>query len=135
KQRHGADVDVVVAGGDVPAEIAYGAPGLRFIGRIPYRQTGDLYRQCDAGLVLMLTRHPSYLPFELMRCGAVPVANVNPANTWLLRHEETALVAEPSPTLLAESLERLLRDVPLRERLAQSGEKLVRSFAWDDQID
>ncbi|MFL5312693.1 MAG: glycosyltransferase family 4 protein [Myxococcales bacterium] len=135
KQRHGADVDVVVAGSDVPPEIAYGAPGLRFIGRIPYRETGDLYRQCDAGLVLMLTKHPSYLPFELMSCGAVPVANVNSANAWLLRHEETALVAEPSPSLLLDALERLLRDAALRQRLSAAGQTLIRGFTWDEQID
>jgi hypothetical protein len=54
---------------------------------------------------MRLAKHPSYLSFELMSCGAVVVANINPANTWLLRHEETALVAEPSPTVLADALE------------------------------
>ena len=135
KQRHGPAVDVVVAGGDVPPEIAHRAPALRFLGRLPYRETGDLYRRCHAGLVLMLTKHPSYLPFELMSCGAVPVANVNPANTWLLRNEETALVAEPSPSLLVDALERLLHDRPLRERLSSAGQALVQSFTWDEQID
>lgn len=134
KQRH-PEVDVAVAGSVVPAEIAHRAPGLRFLGRLPYRDTADLYRSCHAGLVLMLTKHPSYLPFELMSCGAVPVANVNPANTWLLRHEETALVAEPSPSLLVDALERLMTDVALRERLSVAGQALVHGFRWDDQID
>ena len=134
KQRH-PEADVAVAGSAVPAEIAHRAPGLRFLGRLPYRETADLYRRCHAGLVLMLTKHPSYLPFELMSCGAVPVANVNPANTWLLRHEETALVAEPSPSLLVDALERLMSDVALRERLSVAGQALVHGFRWDDQID
>jgi O-antigen biosynthesis protein len=135
KQRHGPAVDVVVAGSDVPPEIAQRGPGLRFLGRLPYRETGDLYRKCHAGLVLMLTKHPSYLPFELMSCGAVPVANVNPANSWLLRDKETALVVEPSPTILAGAVEMLLDDAALRDRLARAGEQLVRSFTWEDQID
>jgi glycosyltransferase involved in cell wall biosynthesis len=135
KQRHRTEVDVVVAGSEVPPEIAHRAPGLRLLGRIPYDQTGDLYRQCHAGLVLMLTKHPSYLPFELMSCGAVPVVNVNHANEWLLRHEETALVAEPSPSLLADALERLLSETALRQRLSAAGQSLVRSFSWDEQID
>ena len=135
KQRNGSEVDVVVAGSQVPPEIAQRAPGLRFLGRLPYRETADLYRKCHAGLVLMLTKHPSYLPFELMSCGAVPVANVNPANAWLLRDGETALVAEPSPSLLAGALERLLRDPALRHRLSSAGQALVRSITWNEQID
>jgi glycosyltransferase involved in cell wall biosynthesis len=135
KERHGTEVDVVVAGSDVPPEVAHRAAGLRFLGRLPYRETGELYRRCHAGLVLMLTKHPSYLPFELMSCGAVPVANVNPANSWLLRHEQTALVAEPSPSLLVDALDRLLRDPPLRDRLSAAGQAQVRGFHWDDQID
>jgi glycosyltransferase involved in cell wall biosynthesis len=135
QQQHGPEVEVVVAGSDVAPEIAQRAPGLRFLGRLPYPETADLYRKCHAGLVLMLTKHPSYLPFELMSCGAVPVANVNPANAWLLRDGETALVAEPSPSLLAGALERLLRDPGLRDRLSNAGQALVRSFTWNDQID
>jgi O-antigen biosynthesis protein len=135
KQRHGSAVDVVVAGSEVPPEIAQRAPGLRFLGRLPYRETAELYRKCHAGLVLMLTKHPSYLPFELMSCRAVPVVNVNPANSWLLRHGETALVADPTPTLVADAIETLLRDDALRDRLASAGEQLVRTFTWEDQID
>jgi hypothetical protein len=41
------------------------------LGLLDYRQTADLYRTCHAGAVLMLTRHPSYIPLELMASGAL----------------------------------------------------------------
>ena len=56
---------------------AYGLGGVvRHLGLLPYEDTGALYRACDAGLVAMATRHPSYLPFELMASGAVVVTNL-----------------------------------------------------------
>ena len=133
--RNGDAVEVLVAGSSIPEAIRASAPGIRFMGLLPYRDTGDLYRSCHAGLALMLTRHPSYLPFELMSCAAVPVVNVNPANTWLLQHQKNALMVEPSPSLLSDALQSLAEGHDFRERLSQEGARLVRSFTWDDQID
>ena len=47
------------------------------LGLLPYAATGALYRSCTAGVALMMTCHPSYLPFELMACGALVVTNSN----------------------------------------------------------
>src|ERR1035441_8673683 len=52
----------------------------------------------------MKTRHPSYLPLELMACGAAVVTNRNPYTGWLLRDGENCVLAETSPSALAESL-------------------------------
>lgn len=135
KIRNGDRVQVLVAGSNIPDSVKAAAPGIEFMGLLPYRETGDLYRSCHAGLALMLTRHPSYLPFELMSCGAVPVVNVNAANTWLLKHEKNSLMVEPSPSLLCGALERLMVAPEWRERLSAEGAKLVSGFTWDDQID
>ncbi len=135
KSRNGRRVEVLVAGSHFPASIKASSPGIEFVGLLPYRETGDLYRSCNAGLALMLTKHPSYLPFELMSCGAVPVVNQNAANTWLIRHDENALMVEPTPTLVCAALEKLMESVELRERLSRAGAELVRSFTWDSQID
>lgn len=135
KARRGDRVEVLVAGSHFPASIKDASAGIRFMGLLPYRETGDLYRTCHAGLALMLTKHPSYLPFELMSCGAVPVVNENRANKWLLRHDENAVMVEPTPTLLCDALERLMDRVEWRGRLSQAGSTLVRSYDWDTQID
>ena len=135
KARNGGKAEVLVAGSHFPDSIRAAAPGIRFMGLLPYRETGDLYRSCHAGLALMLTKHPSYLPFELMSCGAVPVVNYNRANTWLIRNRENALMVEPTPTLLCDALEQLMAQREFRERLSKAGAELVRSFTWDSQID
>ena len=101
-----------------------------------YRETGALYRACDAGVVAMKTRHPSYLPLELMACGAAVVTNRNPYTGWVLRDGENCILAETSPSALAESLEEVLRNTALRARLAEaSGEVVGRYSDWAAQAE
>ena len=107
KKKHGDSIDIVCAGaGWAPAE--YGLEGVvRAIGMLPYAETGNLYRSCHAGFVMMMTKHPSYLPFELMACGAIVVTNFNPANTWLLKDGENCLLSAPSASCLDRKSTRL----------------------------
>lgn len=136
KQQHGDSIDIVCAGaGWNPAE--YGLEGVvRAIGMLPYAETGDLYRSCHAGFVMMMTKHPSYLPFELMACGAIVVTNFNQANTWLLKDGENCLLSAPSASSLAATLSYALENYeelePLRKRAS------VQIFAgesgWDRNL-
>ena len=104
KQRMGERVEIVCAGQAWnPSE--FGLNGLvQAIGMLPYERTGDLYRSCHVGLAMMMTKHPSYLPFEMMGCGTLVVANRNSANTWLLKDRENCLIAEPTASCLAGTL-------------------------------
>lgn len=137
KARLGERVDIVCAGaGWNPAE--FGLDGVvRAVGLLPYAQTGDLYRSCHVGLAMMVTRHPSYLPFELMACGAVVVANQNPANTWLLRDRDNCLLSPPSASCLAATLIHALEHyeslAALRERAAS--EIATRYGSWDRSLE
>ncbi len=135
RRRRGDAVEIVAAGSGVPRAITGRFPEISFRGLLPYAATGDLYRACEAGLALMLTRHPSYLPFELMACGAVPVVNVNADNAWLLRDGENAVVCEPAVSSLCAGLERLLDDPALRERLSAEAQRTVARYAWEEQVD
>jgi O-antigen biosynthesis protein len=106
KHRLGASVEILCAGADFdPA--AFGLDGVvEPLGWLPYAQTGELYRTCHVGLSSMLTPHPSYLPLELMACGALVVALRNDANTWLLEDGATCLTAEATASDLAAKLFR-----------------------------
>jgi len=110
KGRLGDNVDIICAGANwKPAD--YGLESVvRNIGLLPYEKTADLYRSCHAGLSMMMTKHPSYLPFEMMACGCLVVANRNAANTWLLKDGENCLIAPPTAWSIADALERALTD-------------------------
>lgn len=97
-------------------------------------EVAELYRSCDVGVVYMLTKHPSYQPFEYMASGMATVSNKNEDNMWLFRHEENCLVSEPSATAMAEQISRLIDDEDLRQKIVKNGLKTIEN-EWDWQID
>lgn len=105
---------------------AYGLTGIvENLGLLGYHSTGALYRMCDAGLVMMMTRHPSYLPLELMACGSLVITNRNPDTSWLLKDGENCLLADGSPTSIIERVEEGLRNTALRSRITDTARVLI----------
>jgi GT2 family glycosyltransferase/glycosyltransferase involved in cell wall biosynthesis len=119
KRRLGDRVHIVTAGARAGAGDDDGA--MEHLGLLDYRATGDLYRRSDVGLALTVSRHPSYLPLELMASGVPVVAFDNPWGHWLLRDGENSLLARRTVEALADELERLCTDAELRRRLAGQG--------------
>lgn len=136
KSRYGADLDIVCAGtGWDPDDYGLGDV-VRTVGLLPYTATGDLYRSCHAGFVMMMTKHPSYLPLELMACGATVVTNFNPANSWLLKDGENCLLSPPSATCLASTLAYALDQHESLAPLRKNAEQLVASRGdWDNSME
>jgi O-antigen biosynthesis protein len=119
KQRLGERVRIVTAGSWArPDDLGR---GIEHLGLLDYRETGELYRACDLGLVLTVSEHPSYLPLELLACGTPVVAFDNPAGDWILHHEQNCLRCPRTVDGLVEGLERMATDGSLRERLARQG--------------
>ncbi|MCJ7695315.1 MAG: glycosyltransferase, partial [Anaerolineaceae bacterium] len=104
---------------------------------IPYEKTGELYRSCDAGLVMMFTRHPSYLPFEMMACGCSVVSNRNPWTEWFLKEGQNCCLADASATSIADALEEMLLNDALRNRLTlQAIREIAKTFSdWNAEFD
>lgn len=98
------------------------------------QEVGDLYRSCDIGFVYMLSKHPSYQPFEFMATGVATVTNNNEDNLWLLKDGTNCLISEPSPAAMAEKVGWLIEDQKLREKIQQGGYKSV-SNDWQKQLD
>jgi O-antigen biosynthesis protein len=116
KRRLGDRVRIVTAGAWATGE---GADNdIKHLGLLDYRATGELYRHSDVGLALTVSKHPSYLPLELMSCGVPVVAFDNPWGHWILRDGENSLLAKRTVNHLADQLERLCTDQELRERLS-----------------
>lgn len=137
KERLGRRVRIVSAGQRWnPAD--YGLAGVvEHLGLLSYRETAALYRTCDAGLVMMFTRHPSYLPFEMMASGCLVISNLNEATSWFLKDGENCLLAQPSASCIADVLARGLEDETLRQRIVGNAWQTIREqFAdWDRQIE
>jgi GT2 family glycosyltransferase/glycosyltransferase involved in cell wall biosynthesis len=135
KQELGAAVEIVTAGERWSPE-QYGLAGvITNLGILPYEKTAELYRECDVGLCFMFTRHPSYLPLEMMACGVTVVTNDNPVNHWLLEDGRNCLLAEPTVSCVLEQLRRAVREPELRQRVrAGAAERLGRT-SWEAQVD
>jgi glycosyltransferase involved in cell wall biosynthesis len=119
KRRQGDRVRIVAAGAWA---IGAGAEAdVKRLGLLDYTATGELYRNCDIGMALTLSRHPSYLPLELMACGVPVVAFDNPWGHWLLRDGENSLLSKRTADSLTDRLEKLVVDPTLRKRLAGQG--------------
>jgi glycosyltransferase involved in cell wall biosynthesis len=135
KRELGPRVEIVSAGEPWNPE-NYGAQGLvENLGVLPYEKTGELYRSCDVGLCFMFTKHPSYLPFEMMACGVTVVTNDNPANHWLLEHDQNCLLAEPVLSCVVEQLRRAVEDHDLRGRIGVAAAARVSQTTWEAQVD
>lgn len=104
KQKYQDKIEIVCAGGDwAPKD--YGLDGvIENLGVLKYEETGALYRTCHIGFVMMMTRHPSYLPFEFMASGTLVVTNYNPANLWFLKDGENCLLSPASASCLFDTL-------------------------------
>ena len=137
KRRMGKRVRIVTAGANYNTAI-YGLDGVvENLGRLKIEQTGDLYRNCDAGLVMMYTRHPSYLPYEMMACGCCVVSNYNAYTTWFLKDGENSVVCEPSASSIAEAIENILLDENRRKQIGEFGAKQIieNNPTWDDSLE
>ena len=132
--RYGDKIEIVTAGASW-RESDYGLKGkitnLGLLGEL--KEVGELYRTCDIGFVYMLSKHPSYQPFEFMASGMATVTNNNEDNLWLLHDGTNCLVSEPSAAAMAEKIGWLIEDESLRQKIAQGGVKSVKSD-WDEQV-
>jgi O-antigen biosynthesis protein len=131
KRRLGERVRIVTAGSWArPDDLG---SGIKHLGLLDYRETANLYRSCDIGIALTVSEHPSYLPLELMASGVAVVAFDNPAGSWLLQDQRNCLLARRTADGLSSVIERLVRDVGLRQELSQQGLRDIDEHfsSWD----
>lgn len=118
KRRLGNRVRIVTAG--AWAQGGGAQMEIKRLGLLDYRATGELYRHCDVGLALTVSKHPSYLPLELMACGVPIVAFDNPWGYWILKDGENSLLAKRTVDSLVDRLEKAVVDSELRHRMQEN---------------
>jgi glycosyltransferase involved in cell wall biosynthesis len=137
KARLCDQVELICAGAEWDPE-EFNLQGIvNNLGLLGYEETGELYRSCHIGFVMMMTRHPSYLPFELMGCGALLVSNVNFSNKWLLKDGENCLLAQPSAEIIADRLEYAVKNYNELEHIRTTGRDLIKQkhSNWNNAFD
>jgi glycosyltransferase involved in cell wall biosynthesis len=128
-------IDIVSAGSEWDTK-DYGVKRIvTNLGLLSYEETADLYRSCNFGLILMFTKHPSYIPMELMASGSIVITNYNDANTWLLKDRVNCIVVEPSPTFITEKLIALIGEPEIQKTIRENAIKTVSSMDWDSQME
>jgi glycosyltransferase involved in cell wall biosynthesis len=137
KRELGNNVRIVSAGSRWnPRE--FGLDGIvEQLGLLSYQDTADLYRSCDAGLSMMVTMHPSYIPMQLMASGCLVVSNQNPHTTWLLKDGENCITPKASASSLSNAILAAYRAPKLRARLTTTGLRTVRQHYsnWEREIE
>ena len=99
---------------------------LHRVGPLPYPQFRSLLQISSAHVYLTYPYTLSWSVLEAMACGAPVVGNhTGPLDDVITDGENGLLVDFTSPAELTEALQRLLIDVPLRERLSQAGRRTV----------
>lgn len=136
KERLGEKIDIVSAGAAWDPE-PYGLTGVvRSLGLLPYQETGELYRSCHLGLIMMMTQHPSYLPFELMACGTLVITNNNPYNHWFLQDNQNCLLAHPSASGIAQRIVDAVTSFDSFQELRQKAVGIIDTHhsSWESQM-
>jgi len=136
KNRYGSNIEILSAGANWKPE-EYGLQGvIENLGLLSYEATGDLYRSCHIGLSMMLTKHPSYLPFEMMACGVLVISNINNSTQWLLKDRQNCLLSYPSATYIAETIsEAIERYEDLEHIRTNAAQEIINNHAdWDVEI-
>lgn len=133
--KYGDSIEIVTAGADWESA-AYGLKGkITNLGLLQsLDEVAELYRSCDIGFVYMLSKHPSYQPFEFMASGMATVTNNNEDNLWMLKDGHNCLLSEPSPAAMAEKISLLIDDKKLRQKIAKNGLDTL-GYAWPQQTD
>lgn len=128
KQRHGERVRILVAGMSQLGQTEH----FTSLGVMDYRATGAIYRETDIGLAMQVSRHPSYLPLELMASGVAVMAPDSGWFDWLF-DESNSLVVMRSVDDIVEKLDRLVTDARLRTSQSEDAlATIARSHSdWD----
>jgi len=108
--------------------------GIEWRGRIS--DVRELWRQCHIAALASLGGEGVPLSLvEAAACGRPLVATDVPGSRDIARADVNALLAPPaSPALLADALERLIRDQALRNRFAAEGRRLAETVFSLDRV-
>lgn len=135
------DVEVWLIGyGPLKEELERFAEGtvaqFKFLGNVPNHELPNMLNQCDLFVMPSLYEgHPKAL-LEAMASGLPVVGTRVPGIQEIITDGENGLLSEIGAVSLRETIQRMLDDAPLRERLGKAGREYVQAhFALERVVE
>ena len=115
---------------DLVGELGLG-DRVHFPGRADRRQVAAYLSGCEFFVISSPAEPFGIVILEAMAAGAAVIAVNNAGPAEIITNGVDGLLAERSePGELAAAMQRLITDVPLRNRLAAAGKARAAEFAW-----
>ena len=103
----------------------------KFLSKIPYDKVGNVYKQCDILIKSSYFESFSYPPLEMMATGGYCIVVPNDGNIEYLKNEENCLFYKLGDIDSAiHSIERLISDIKLQQRLYENGLNTAKKRDW-----
>ncbi len=129
--RRRPELRIVLFGDPIP--VSTGFPH-EHMGVLRPDELSWLYSQATVGLCLSMTNF-SLMPKEMLACGLPCVELAGVSAESIFGEDGPIELAEFNPFAIADAIERLLDDGPLRERRSREGIELVASHTWEHATD
>lgn len=104
---------------------------VRFETNLTDAGMADYYRRCHATLFTAFNEDQGLTPLEAGTHGKPVVAVNRGGPTEILRHEVSALLAEPDAPAFCAAMERLADDSALARQLGLGGAERCKLFTWE----
>ena len=124
-------LEVLFAGWDVST---YDIPfPHKNMGVVSMETLAELYTQSDLCLVISGT-NLSLVPLEIMGCGRLAVCTKGENSSWMVT-EENAVLVDPEPIQIADTMEYYLKHPREREEICRKGMAFAEQTSWEKEAD
>lgn len=116
-----------------PAKVDVNNPlfeGPIYLGQVPRNQVQEEFRRADVFVLPTLAEGMALVHLEAMACG-VPVVTTPQCGSVVRDGRDGFLVPIRDAGSLADRLQQLVEDRPLRDRLGRSARQRAREFTWE----
>lgn len=104
---------------------------VEFTGRLEGVNLYKKYLEADLFILPSTTECFSSTLLESMATATPIIASDIPGTRNVIKHGYNGLLVKPTPSKIAEAIEKLIKNKKLREKLAKNGLKEVKKYSWD----
>lgn len=110
---------------------------VKYIDFVPQKEKFDLYANARAVLFIPLDEDYGYITLEAMSaCKAVITAKDSGGPLEFVQNEKTGIVSDPTPSSIAQAIDRLAEDRNLAIRMGEEGKRELgrKKISWENVV-